>query len=104
MATITNLAFKIDSMWDGTGVRNARDDLDKLRQDMRRLSGAALHIDVVADTDNARREMEKFKADHSNETFNVDVELDTAAAMAKIEEMKNQSAAIGISFDIDEAS
>lgn len=102
MATITSLAFNIHSDWDGSGVRAAREDLDRLRADMRQMSGAALHIDVVVDTDRARAEMRQFREEQ--EDIHVNVHLDVAQAKADMERLKATAGDIGISFDINETS
>jgi SLT domain-containing protein/phage-related protein len=102
VATITSLAFNIHSDWDGSGVRAAREDLDRLRADMRQMSGAALHIDVVADTDRARAEMQQFKEEQDD--IHMNVHLDVAQAKADMERLKATAGDIGISFNINETS
>lgn len=102
MATITQLGFNIHSDWDGSGVRAARTELDLLRQDMRQLSGAALNIDVVVDTERARAEMREFR--ESNDDLNVNVNLSTAQAHADLQRLKQTAGDIGIGFDINQAS
>lgn len=102
MATITSLAFNINSNWDGAGVREARNDLLALQADMRRVSGAALHITVDVDTAQAKAELEEFTNQH--EDMSVHVNLDTAQARADMERLKLAAGDIGIDFNINETS
>jgi SLT domain-containing protein/phage-related protein len=102
VATITQLGFNIRSDWDGSGVRAARAELDLLRQEMRQLSGAALHIDVVADTAKAKAEMKAFR-DEAHD-LDINVNLATAQASADLQRLKAQAGEIGISFDVNQGS
>jgi len=49
VATITKLGFNIDSKYDGKGILQASSDLTKLRENMRKISGA--HVRAKVDID-----------------------------------------------------
>ena len=75
MATITSLGFNITSDWNGDGVKAARADIKLLEEQMRRVSGAALSIDIVVDTAKAKAELAAFREEAASEDARVGVEL-----------------------------
>jgi SLT domain-containing protein/phage-related protein len=81
MATITSLDFNISSNWDGGGVRQARNDLDELSADLRRIADtratAQVGVDINrSDLDAVRSELDQIGA--MRETATVSVRVDRA--------------------------
>jgi SLT domain-containing protein/phage-related protein len=79
VATITSLGFNINSNWDGSGVREARNDLRHLTEEMRRLSGATLSINVDLDTARARAELAAVRAELADQSVTITFAIDEAS-------------------------
>ena len=114
MATITSLGFNIRSNWDGSGVKAAVSDLQVLQEQMRRISGSALKVDVVVDTDGprgigaARRELAAFEAQMrriSGAALNVSIHVDGMEELGRaqlyLEALQAEARDIRIGFDLN---
>ena len=86
MATITSLNFQIRASWNGAALNRARDDLAALRAQMRTISGASLHFEVDADTEEARAKIEALRAQARDIQMGVDLnDAQMATAEARLD-------------------
>jgi SLT domain-containing protein/phage-related protein len=79
MATITALDFDISSSWDGSGVRAARNDLDELQADLRRIAETRATAQVgvnidSGDLEQVRSELNQIGQMHETATVSVHIE------------------------------
>ena len=77
MATITSLDFDVKSNWDGSGIREAMDDIDRLKESLDSLTNTDVSINL--DDEAAREAIDALKADIdsiSDRTVHLSVEVD----------------------------
>jgi SLT domain-containing protein/phage-related protein len=66
MATVTSLGFNLTSKWDGSGVRDARNDLAQLYTELQAIERSRIHIQAEADTAKAIQQLEEAAEDRQS--------------------------------------
>jgi SLT domain-containing protein/phage-related protein len=79
MATVTSLGFNLTSKWDGSGVRDARNDLASLYTELQAIERTKVHIQAEADTASAIKQLREAAEDRKS-TIEAQVDKSSSAA------------------------
>jgi SLT domain-containing protein len=94
VSTITSLGFNIFSNWDGAGIREARDDIDRLKRDLQTLRDQSVTVNVDVDSAAAMARIESLS--EMDPTVDVKVNVDSASAISQIRSIGAQSPAVEV--------
>lgn len=107
MATITSLDFNISSNWDGSGVRAARNDLDELQADLRRIAETRATAQVGVDIDSGDLEQVRSELNQigeMHETATVSVHIDNTGLQqfrTELDDISHTRAVATASVNVD---
>lgn len=83
MATITSLGFNIYAKWDGSGLDDAKVQLEEFKRDLESIQNN-ITIRVNFDDAQAKTALDELKAKLANETMNIKANLDDTAVKAEL--------------------